>query len=164
MADRLTLQLDRLHLEVRTSFLYDYEIKPCTDCRSCKRNNRVCLLDDGMAELYGRLEGADLFIIGTPVYWFGPTAKTKLFLDRFRPYFVSKKLEGKKAALLVPAGVGSSDTDLTVEIFKRSFRALDIEFIGHVPAEGYDIGDVERDPRAMEDIVKLAGIINDSLR
>ena len=50
-------------------YLYDYEINPCIDCRKCKTGLLVCILTDGMLEIYEKLEEADLIIFGTPIYW-----------------------------------------------------------------------------------------------
>ena len=64
-------------------FLYDYTINPCIDCRACKVDNLDCILGDGMHEVYSKIDKADVIIIGTPIYWFGPSAQTKMLLDRF---------------------------------------------------------------------------------
>lgn len=118
------------------------------------------MIKDGMEELYASIDDSDVMIIGTPIYWFGPTAQTKLLLDRFRPYYVNKKLKGKKAALILPAGSGASDCDLTIEMFKRSFEALGVEFLGAVTSESYDIGDAYKDNDALQNIEKLAEILS----
>lgn len=145
---------------VKSIRLYDFNIKPCIDCRACKNGELLCSLKDGMEDLYRLIDNSDVMIIGTPIYWFGLTAQTKLFLDRFRPYFVNKKLEGEKAALILSAGSGAGDCDLTIEMFKRSFKALEIEFLGVVTSEAYDIGDAYNDKDAMTNIEKIAAIIS----
>lgn len=145
--------------KIKTSYLYDFNIKPCIDCRACKNGELVCVLKDGMDKLYTNIEESDLMIIGTPIYWFGPTAQTKLLVDRFRPYYVNKKLNGKKAALILPAGTGASDCDLTIEMFKRSFEALGVEYWGVVTSESYDSGDAYSDNSALQNIEKLAKTI-----
>jgi len=137
-------------------YLYDYTINPCVDCRACKADKLTCILGDGMPELYAKIDTADVIILGTPIYWFGPSAQTKMLLDRFRPYFVNMKLKVKKAALILPAGSGDGDCDLTKEMFKRSFKALGIEYIDTVTSESYDVGDAYNDKSAKEDIEKLA--------
>lgn len=76
---------------VTTDFLFDYQIDACIDCRACKQNDLECVLPDDMHTIYEKIEKCDLIVIGTPIYWYGPTAKTKLFIDRLRPYFVNKK-------------------------------------------------------------------------
>ncbi|MGD9365976.1 MAG: NAD(P)H-dependent oxidoreductase [Desulfobacteraceae bacterium] len=45
------------------------------------------------------MDEADLIIFGTPNYWYGPTAKMKLLIDRMRPYVTNEKLKGKKQLL-----------------------------------------------------------------
>lgn len=147
-------------LSVEQLYLYDFKIRSCVDCRACKKGDLVCVLDDGMKELYSKIDEADYIIIGTPIYWFGPTATTKLLLDRFRPYYVNKKLTGKKAALILPAGTGASDCDLTTEMFKRSFNALGLEFLGAITSESYDLGDAFKDKDALHNIDKLVKRIN----
>lgn len=149
MAEELVKYLDADRYEMEITHLYDYQINPCVDCKNCKRGNLICKVKDGMQEIYPKVEEADLFIIGTPVYWFGPSGQTKNMLDRFRPYYENEKLHHKRAALLIPAGAGNRDCDLTIEMFKRSFEALEIEFIGAVTAEAYDEGDVLKDPQTM---------------
>ncbi len=115
-----------------------------------------CLVKDGMLELYPKIEQAEVLVISTPIYWFGPSAQTKLFLDRLRPYFANKKLAGKKAAIILPAGTGDTDCDLTIEMFKRSFDALEIEMIGSVTSKSFDKGEAANDKKAVEGIKVLA--------
>ena len=152
--------LDKSKIISEISFLYDYNIKPCDDCRACKTGKMECIITDDMKEIYTRFDNADIIVIGTPIYWSGPSAKTKLMLDRLRPYYSNKKLAGKKAALMLTAGDGESDCDLTIEMFRRSFKALGIELIGSVAAKAYDIGEVNQDKNAMESINGLLTVIN----
>ena len=87
---------DGLDTERYTSdikYLYDFDIKPCVDCRGCKKDKKECILEDDMSKIYPDLEEAKIIIIGTPIYWFGPSAKMKLLLDRLRPYYDNKKPE-----------------------------------------------------------------------
>jgi multimeric flavodoxin WrbA len=153
-------KLDKEKVKTNTCFLYGYEIKPCVDCRGCKRGELKCILKDDMDQIYSKIECSEIIVFGSPIYWFGISAKTKLLIDRLRPYYVNKKLNGKKGALLLSAGSGESDCDLTIEMFKRVFNTLGIEFIGAVIAKAYDIGDAERDTIALNSISKLAGLIN----
>jgi len=49
-----------------------------------------------MKKIYPKMEKADLILFGTPNYWYGPTGKMKLLIDRMRPFVANKKLKGKK--------------------------------------------------------------------
>lgn len=156
MVQHLHHLLPKSNFQSQVIFLYDKDIKPCTDCRVCKKGELVCTIKDDMQAIYSQLEFTEYIVFGTPIYWFGPTAKMKLLIDRFRPYYVNKKLIGKKAILLLPAGTGEQDTDLTIELFNRTFAALGIEPIGSVSAEAYDERDVYSDELAMEKIERLS--------
>ena len=141
-------------------YLYDFDIKPCVDCRGCKKDELECILEDDMSKIYPDLEEAKIIIIGTPIYWFGPSAKMKLLLDRLRPYYANKRLAGKSIALLLPAATGAADCDLTIEMFKRSAEALDMKYLGEAMAKAYDIGEVKNDNKVGDEIAKLVVQIN----
>ncbi|WP_430816755.1 flavodoxin family protein [Carboxylicivirga sp. RSCT41] len=143
MANRLTEHLSGKGVTCRTYYLYHHKIQPCIDCRRCKAEDQECIQNDGMNVLYKNLEWADVIIFGTPIYWFGPSAQTKLMIDRFRPYFANKKLYGKRAALILPAGSGEGDCDMTIEQFKRVFKALGMGLIDVITLQAYDEGDAE---------------------
>ncbi|MFQ5712230.1 MAG: flavodoxin family protein, partial [Candidatus Geothermarchaeales archaeon] len=55
-----------------------------------------CVVDDDMRGIYPKLAGADVLIFGTPLYWYGPTGKMKLMMDRPRPFGFSGELGVKK--------------------------------------------------------------------
>jgi multimeric flavodoxin WrbA len=141
--------------EVEKVHLSDLDIGPCRDCRGCKSGGMACVVADGMQSLYPRLDAADAIVFGTPVYWCGPSATMKLAFDRLRPYFATHGLRGKKALLAAPAGDGPGEADLLVRMFKRSWRALGVEFAGQVLATGYDRGDVRGDAEAMAQAAAL---------
>jgi multimeric flavodoxin WrbA len=111
-------------------YLYGVDIAPCVDCRACKKGNLQCALRDGMNVLYPKLEEANVIVFGTPLYWYGPSAKMKLLLDRLRPYIASKKLKGKRAVLIVPSEEGADACNHTVGIFNMSIKYLEMELEG----------------------------------
>lgn len=152
--------LDKDKFQVNQTSLYDIEIKPCVDCRGCKINDLDCIVDDDMTKVYNQLEKADLLIFGTPIYWFGPSGQMKMLIDRLRPYNKNRKLEKKHAAIVMPAGVGSGDCDLTIDMFKRIFKALGINFMGSVTSEAFDIGDSENDQDAKSQVRILLEQLN----
>ena len=150
--DALCDQFEDLNYKVEQTRLYDIDLSPCIDCRACKTGDKDCIVQDGMQKLYTRLEKADMIIFGTPIYWFGPSAVMKGLMDRLRPYYKNEKLKGKKAILVTPAGNGALDWDLTIEMFKRTFVSLGIEFVGAVTSESYDIGDAAKDFQGLKQI------------
>nr|WP_321453916.1 flavodoxin family protein [uncultured Carboxylicivirga sp.] len=155
MSRLLAKQLEDDEIAVEIFDLYDHEIEHCIDCRACNRDYLMCMQTDGMKKLYSKLEEADVLVFSTPVYWFGPSGKTKLMIDRFKPYFVNKKLYGKKAALLLPSATDTDEISATVEQFKRLFKALGVEFISSISVEAYEAGDVLKNEKLHDLIIDL---------
>lgn len=110
--------------------LGDLNIQECNGCHVCWKKNHACSKHDDMAVLYPKIAECDALVFGTPVYWYGPTALMKCFVDRF-VYFNCHanrtKISGKTAAIVVPF----EDTTLTtaslvVDFFKRSLDYLEM--------------------------------------
>jgi len=127
-------------------YLYDYEILPCIDCRGCKRGDLVCGLKDPMAEIYPLLEAADIIIFGTPVYWYGPTAKMKLLIDRLRPFIANRRLTGKGGIIVVPSEEGPGCCGPLSEMFKMSFEYLGMKAKGSILSQAYEKGEIREMP------------------
>ncbi|MGD2187042.1 MAG: flavodoxin family protein [Desulfobacterales bacterium] len=119
-------------------YLYKYEISPCIDCRKCKQDDLICVLDDSMQEIYPQMDSVDVLIFGTPNYWYGPSAKMKLLIDRLRPYVANQKLKGKKAVVITPAAEGPKACGPLVEMFRLSFDYLEVEFVGKILGTAYE--------------------------
>jgi len=130
--------------------LYDHEILPCIDCRGCKKGEYSCVLADDMQEIYPKLQDSDLIIFGTPVYWYAPTAKMKLLVDRLRPFIASGRLKGKRGILVVPSEEGSGCCGPLMEMFRMSFEYLGMEMAGCILASAYERGEVKSDPEEMK--------------
>jgi multimeric flavodoxin WrbA len=137
-------------------YLYGVDIAPCIDCRACKKGNLQCVLKDGMQALYPKLEEADVIVFGTPLYWYGPSAKMKLLLDRLRPYIASKKLRGKRAVLLVPSEEGADACSHVVGMFNLSFGYLEMQITGVLLPKASEKGEVKQQPHVLEE-AKLLG-------
>lgn len=83
--------------------------KPVSDCIACGkcRKTGVCAIDDIVNETAARLEGFDGLIIGSPVYYGGPTALLTAFLDRLF-FSASRKMVGMLGASIVSCRRGGA--------------------------------------------------------
>jgi multimeric flavodoxin WrbA len=136
-------------------YLYDMEISACIDCQMCKKKSHQCVFKDDMKLLYPKLESADAIVFGTPLYWYGPTGKMKLMLDRLRPYIASKKLKGKKAILVVPSEEGADACDALVKMFELSFEYLEVDLVGKVLAKASEKAEIKKQPKALNETFDL---------
>ena len=49
-------------------------------CDACRKTGQ-CAQRDDMQALLEKMERSQAWVLGTPVYWWGPTAQFKAFLD-----------------------------------------------------------------------------------
>ena len=123
-----------------TIFLADLKIAECDGCHACWKGRRVCAKKDDMAALYQKIAESDAVVFGTSVYWYGPTALMKCFVDRF-VYFncpANRPMVRNKAAVLaIPFEERTPATsDAVVEFFVKSLDYLEMRLIDKVLAPG----------------------------
>jgi multimeric flavodoxin WrbA len=91
-------QIDKVILD-------ELEVRPCRACNACQKTG-ACVQRDDMAALLEQMQRSDVWVLGTPVYWWGPTAQFKAFLDRW--YAVARTtFRGRRVVLTVPLGGGA---------------------------------------------------------
>ncbi len=78
----------------------------CLGCGKCRGGN-PCIIDDGVNALAARLEEFDGMIVGSPIYYAGPSGQCTAFLDRLF-YSASAKLKGKPGAAIVSCRRGGA--------------------------------------------------------
>src|SRR4030043_2237641 len=57
------------------------DIRPCTACMACKKEE-ICSIEDDLFPLYLRMKKADGIILASPVYYGSATALIKAFMER----------------------------------------------------------------------------------
>ena len=62
--------------------LSDLHISPCRACDACKKTGQ-CAQRDDMPGLFQQMLASQVWVLGTPIYWFGPSAQLKTFVDRW---------------------------------------------------------------------------------
>ena len=114
-------------------FLNDLEIKPCqAECSDrCKKTGN-CIINDDMSPLYDKIYKGDAIILSTPLYWYGPSAQLKAFMDRWFAFSHPKhihKVKGKKFVLITPLEESDiSAANPLVDMIAKSLTYLEAEF------------------------------------
>ena len=145
--------------EVEKVLLMGMKIKECDGCHTCWQGKR-CSKHDDMLDLYPAIEGADVIVFGTPVYWFGPTALMKAFIDRL-VYFNCPdnrpKIAGKAAVIASPFEDADMETASTlVSFFDKCFDYLEMKPAGRILVPGVaDRGDILSKSDVLERAYKL---------
>lgn len=106
-------------------------ISPCQACDACRKTKR-CRIQDDMQALYDKIFEADALVLGTPIYFWGPSAQLKCFVDRWYAIDqegIRERLAGKKC-LLVCAFADSSlaTAQPTVDMTRLAVEWLNMQF------------------------------------
>ena len=142
--------------ETEVLLLGDLTIAECDGCHVCWQGKDCCKHDD-MNGVYQKIIDSDAIVFGTPVYWYGPTALMKAFIDRF-VYFNCPanraRIRGKSAVIAVPFEEENPETAaLVVAFFEKSLSYLEMKLLGKVLVPGVgDKGEILKKP----DILKQA--------
>lgn len=125
--------------ETQMVYLSELQIHECDGCHACWKG-KPCNKRDDMNDLFPLMEKSDVFVFGTPVYWFGPTALMKAFMDRWVYFNCPEnraKIRGKSAILAVPFEDDTIATGgLIVSMFARSLEYLEMNLFGSVLVPG----------------------------
>lgn len=71
-------------IEVELIRLAGKLVEPCTACTSCfKMKDRTCAIkEDDFHEIFGKMQEADIIVLGSPVYFGSATPQLMALLDR----------------------------------------------------------------------------------
>lgn len=78
--------MEEAKADVETIYSQGLDLGDCRGCFNCWSSTPgKCIQDDEMTEVLGKLAGADLIVLATPVYVDGMTGSLKTLLDRSVP-------------------------------------------------------------------------------
>ena len=142
-----------------TIFLSDLIIRECDGCHACWKTG-LCAKKDNMNAIFQKIIEADILIFGTPVYWYGPTALMKAFIDRMVYFNCPEnriKIKGKKAVVVIPYEEENPETVRpVVEFFEKSLSYLELNIIKVLTAPGLsERGEIKDNPEYMDQAAKI---------
>ncbi|NHJ49612.1 MAG: flavodoxin family protein [Asgard group archaeon] len=111
--------------------LYDLDISPCIGCNSCK-DNGTCSIKDDMSIVYDKMRESDVFIMGTPIYYWGPTGQFKSFFDRLLAATRQGIIKGKKVILTIPLGGSEPVARHTVGMLTDALNYMSAEIVAKI--------------------------------
>jgi multimeric flavodoxin WrbA len=125
--------------------LNDLHITPCQACDDCKTTG-ACRIVDDMTPQYEALRTADAIVLGTPIYWWGPSAQAKAFIDRWYAIEHLGWLKDKTLLLVCAYGDNHPDTArFAVGAMETSAHYLGMRFAPPLLASASAVGDAGRD-------------------
>jgi len=133
---------------VERVWLHELDMRPCNACGLCKdADDKDCVLDDDMRQVYPKIRAADAVVIVSPIYWWNISAQTKLFIDRCDALDgPSGNVLGTKrmAVMLVYGGSDafSSGGVNALRAFQDAFRYIGSDVVGMVHGSAWEAGAV----------------------
>jgi len=151
-------QAERFGVRTRSLDVADMDITPCQECGTCEKKG-FCPIDDDMQEVYYLLRRADIVLMATPVFFYGPTAQMKALIDRAqalwaRRYVLRLTDPGRKWRRGFMLALGATKgknlfegLNLTAKYF---FDAIGASFDGSLTYKQIEgSGDIEKHPTAL---------------
>jgi NAD(P)H-dependent FMN reductase len=142
LVDEVLRGAEEAGAQVEKVILSELDIAPCQACDHCASTGE-CAQRDDMPALLERMRCSQVWVLGTPVYFGGPTAQFKAFLDR---WYGAKQMAfvGQRAILVVPMGEpDESYADCVLESLRAALAYLEVEPFAAVVAPGiWELGEV----------------------
>ena len=93
---------------------------------------------DDMPALLDKMLESDIWVLGTPIYWWGPTAQFKAFLDRW--YLPThQEFKGKRVIIVIPLeGENERYARHAVGLFEDVFDYLQMVLVDKIVAPGFN--------------------------
>ena len=139
--------------DVEQVALNTLDVRGCQGCEAC-RKLKHCRLEDDMQPLYDKILESDALVLGTPIYYWGPSAQLKAFIDRWYAIDqegIRERLAGKRVLLVCAFGdTDASTARHTVGMMRSSFDWLEMPFLDPVLVSAGDRGEVAKNTEAME--------------
>lgn len=126
--------------------LNNLAIRPCQGCGGCDKTG-ACVIKDDMTEIYEQIDRADRLLVVSPIYFYGLSAQTKIFIDRIqarwsRRYNLKQRFregEGRRGYLLSTAATKGRKLFESSELMVRyMLDALDMEYGEPLLVDGVD--------------------------
>jgi len=141
-------------------YLDDYRVRPIAEVADNTRQRDDPRRDDDFPLLLERFLSADVIVWSTPVYWQGPSAQMKCFLDRMSSYFnhprYIERFRGKGHIVLCAFGRPEQQHgDWITKPMKLTVEVLHGIYLGDVCASVYQKGKVREMPEVLEACRKL---------
>ena len=136
--------------ETAKVILDEHLIHPIRECANCRVNGGCAQEDDALVLIHRVLE-ADAVAFGTPLYWWGPSAQLKLFIDRWNCWLAEVKagFAGKRAVLAIAQGGELEVARHLVGMFEMIAQHVGLDFGGCVHAIGGERGAAAQDSEAL---------------
>ena len=158
-------EAERLGAHTKNLDVARINTSPCQECGTCEKKG-FCPIDDDMQQVYPLLRQADIIVMATPIFFYGPTAQMKALIDRSQALwslrYVFRLMDpGRKwrqgFLLSVGATKGKNLFEGTVLMAKYFFDAVGASFAGALTYKQIEgSGGIKKHPTALDEVKEKA--------
>ena len=136
--------------------LNELHVEPCQACETCIRTGK-CKIKDDMNIINEKMNESTVFVLGTPIYYWGPTGQFKAFFDRLLATSKLGYIKGKQVILTIPLGGSEPIARHTVGMLTDALNYLNANIHSKIISPStMEIGDVKKKKEVMRN-AKEAG-------
>lgn len=150
MVEKVLSGAEEVGASIEKVILNELNIKPCQACNSCWKTGK-CMHNDDMLQLMEKMELHPIWVIGTPIYWWGPTSQFKAFLDR---WYGARQVtfKGRRVILTIPLeGEHEGYARHTVGMLTDVLNYLEMDLFSSIIAPGVlKRGAIREKPNVLE--------------
>ena len=131
------------------------DVSGCRDCGYCAKKGK-CVIDDIVNEVGARLDEFDAIVLGSPVYYAGPSGQICAFADRLF-YSNASRMAGKLGAAVVSCRRGGASA--AFDRLNKYFLICNMPVVGSQywnQVHGFTADDVRRDEEGLQTMRTLA--------
>lgn len=123
------------------------------DCMACMKCREIgkCVLQDQVNEVAEMMDDVDGIVVGSPVYYGGPTGRLTSFLDRLFFSIPAEKFNGKLGASVVSCrrgGASASFERLNQYFLMENMHVVGSQYWNQV--HGFSADDVRKDAEGLQ--------------
>lgn len=147
--------LNKNGVETELLYLGKKPVAGCIACGKCSETGR-CVFDDKVNEVLQRQDEYDGYVVGSPVYYAGPTGQLCSFLDRLF-HCSESKMAGKLAAAVVSCRRGGASA--AFDRLNKYFTICNMNVVGSQywnQVHGFTPEDVRKDEEGLQTMRTLA--------
>lgn len=147
--------LSKNGVEPELLYLGKKPVAGCIDCGKCRQTGR-CIFDDKVNEILEKLDEYDGIVVGSPVYYAGPSGQLCAFLDRLF-YCSEARMAGKLAAAVVSCRRGGASA--AFDRLNKYFGISNMHTVGSQywnQVHGFTPDDVRKDGEGLQTMRTLA--------
>lgn len=139
--------------KIEKVYLDQLKISPCRGCDACRTPQATgCFVRDDMQPIYQQLLDADLWVLATPIYWWGPSAQLKLMVDRWYGMMKQHRAAMAQKELVLLITMGDEDLETaqpTIDMFTQACSYLKIKLHTPIVVSAHKKGEILNDPEAL---------------